>query len=438
MRSSSFAVVLTLFFSACEGAVGSMTDTDAGQPIAHLDAGPTDSGAVTPPDAGTPEAPRDAGVMPPRDAGTSAPRDAGTHGTDAGTPGTGSDAGEETMPTWRKGLAVGAWHQIPSTAMSSAPIAVKTYPSLGGTGPNAKVVAWCGYSIDTRDSSIYSAANGGHGDYAGNEVDRLRLSDNVPAWSEPRASSAVADVVTSASYYSDGRPTSRHSYYGETFNEPRNLAMTLGGARYGNGYMTETFDGFDLGANDWAAAGTYPDAPAAFSGMQGGSMTANRLTGDVYTFSTYAVNVWTSATNTWAKKLDTNAYGQSAASAYDLKRNRILLVGNSEHAVYDVAANTLTPVTLSGPNAGDLNDVDNGMVYDPNLDAYLIRTAASGGTLYRVDASTFTVDTLATTAGASIPATANGVWTRFLYAPGLKGVIYVPAYDANVWFLRTW
>jgi hypothetical protein len=76
-------------------------------------------------------------------------------------------------------------------------------------------------------------------------------------------------------------------------------------------------------------------------------------------------------------------------------------------------------------------------VYDPLLDAYLFRTSAAGGTVYRIDAQTFAVDTLTTTNGSGVQASTNGVWTRFMYVPQLKGVAYFPAYSSNGWFLRT-
>ncbi len=362
--------------------------------------------------------------------------------TDAGQPtsGGGSDAGEDTMPTWRKGLAVGHWVQIPNTALADAPMAVKTYPTIGNTGPVSKIVAWTGFAVDTRDSSVYSLANGGHHDYAGNEVNRLTLSSDVPAWAEPRASTSAAQATDSAEYYADGRPTSRHSYYGVAVNEVRNRAMTVGGARYGNGYMILTADGFNLGTNDWDAANTYPNAPASFS-PPGCPLVEHKSTGDLYAVCSYKVERWSNATNAWSTVVASSpAAAQAAASAFDTKRNRVLVAGgySDDHAVYDLAQNAVTTVTFTGPNAADVLTDANGMVYDANLDAYLIRTGDGGGTLYRINAATYAVDTLPTTGGDSIPATSNGVWKRFLWVPKLKGVVYFPTYEGNAWFLRTW
>jgi hypothetical protein len=345
---------------------------------------------------------------------------------------------ESAMPAWRQGQAVGEWREVSGTALASAPRAVVVD---GNTGPQSKVIAWNSFVIDTRSSTVYSPANGGHHDYAGNELNKISLLDASPAWSEPRSATPMSQVVDSATHYADGRPTSRHTFYGAVFNEQRNRAMVLGGAQWGNGYMLATMDGFNASTNDWDTAGTYANTPSEFTAASGSAVVENKGTGDIYTFASFAVSRWNSASNTWAKMLsNAPAYGQYAASAMDTRRNRILVAGggNNDHAVYDVAGNTMSNVTFTGPNASVMTgDTGNGMVYDIGLDAYLLRKSGAGGAIYRIDAQTFSVDTLPSTNGASVPSSINGVWKRFIYVPQLKGVVYFPSYDGNLWFLRT-
>jgi hypothetical protein len=344
------------------------------------------------------------------------------------------------MPSWRQGQTVGEWRQIPGTALSGAPIAVKTWPGVGVEGPEAKVTSWNGFAIDTRDSSLYSVANGGHWAYAGNEVNRVRLQDDAPKWTEQRASTPAAQIIDSVSHYADGRPTSRHTYYGTMIHEGRNRAMLVGGSRFGNGWPIDTVDGFNLGSSDWDAARTYPNFEASLSQVIGAAMTMHAQSGDIYAFPYFAVLKWSNATNQWSKPLPNTPFdGQYAASAFDSRRNRILLVGGGSgaKAIYDVSANTMQAASLSGPAAASVMGDGNGMVYDPQQDAYFVRKAGAGPTVYRINAGTLYVESLATTGGASIPSAINGVWRRFLYVPALKGIVYVPAYGANVWFLRT-
>lgn len=338
-------------------------------------------------------------------------------------------------------MAVGEWRQIPGSALSSAPIAVKTYPALGATGPQSKVVAWCGLAIDTRDSTVYSAAGGGHGDYAGNEVNRIRLADAAPHWIEQRAATPASQVIASSAHYADGRPTSRHSYYGTVCNEVRGRVMLMAGSRYGDGYQIDAMDGFNIDTGDWDAAGAWPNVPAAVPMYYAASIVENKSTGDIYAFANYNVFKWSNSTNKWSTVVNGGSiYGFEAASALDTTRNRILVLGGlgSDHGLYTLGASSTQSVSLTGASAsGLLNDTGNGMVYEPALDAYLLRTPNAGGTVYRINAQTFEVSVLGTTAGGSIPSSQNGVYRRFLYAPSLGGVVYCPAFDSNLWFLRT-
>ena len=87
-----------------------------------------------------------------------------------------------------------------------------------------------------------------------------------------------------------------------------------------------------------------------------------------------------------------------------------------------------------------------GMIYAPQLDAYLVRGSAPGGRVLAVAGGTLEVSYLATTGGDAIPlgtphgvGAANeeeGVYNRWLLAPNLKGVVYCPSAPANAWFLR--
>jgi hypothetical protein len=339
-------------------------------------------------------------------------------------------------------MAVGQWREIPNTAMSSAPIAVATHPDLSYTGPKSKVIAWNGFAADHRDSSIYSAASGGHMDYAGNEVNRLRLGEDAPTWTEPRASTPVRDITMNTSYYADGRPTSRHSYYGAWVNERRNRVMLFAGAGWGLGYSPNALDGFNLATSDWDTGGTFAPPGNQYEPLIGSAIVDQRSTGDVYVFSNWVANRWNNASNTWQRLIayTPEVYGQYAAAALDTKRNRILLIGGNgeDRAYYDLATNGIVEIPLGGSYAPLLLAGDgNGMVYDPLLDAFLVHTGDAGGTVYRINAQTFVVDILPTTGGANQPATTNNVWRRFLYLPKLKGIVYVPTYFGNVWFLRT-
>jgi hypothetical protein len=122
----------------------------------------------------------------------------------------------------------------------------------------------------------------------------------------------------------------------------------------------------------------------------------------------------------------------------DTARGRIFFLGaNADRHLYNIAGDSWSTVTLTGANAADVDGIGAmGMVYVPELDRFLVRRAGSGGTVYQIHPTTFEVTTWSTTDGASVPATVNGPYNKFLYVPRLGGVVYVPVYAGNAWFLR--
>ena len=344
------------------------------------------------------------------------------------------------LPSWILANAPnpGDFYSIPGTGQNS--IEPSPVPA-GATGPSSKIVAWTSYSIDTRDSKCYSAANGGHNDYAGNEVDCFSAETESPAWSVRRAPTASVSVNEN-NHYADGRPDSRHSYYGQTVDETGDRLMTWGGGKWATvGSLHTKVDSFRLADNDWNAADTHPDVPNAISNS--GVVFAYGVCvgsgGDVYLFGNFNIHRWNRASNTMTSRLTGVAcYGNDTAVAYDSSRGRFLVLGgqNADSQTYTIGSNAVADVTRTGAQAANVLGSENGMVYVPAIDAYLLRKAGSGGTVYRIDASTFDCTLFSTSGGTGIPATTNGPYNKFLYAPNLKGCLYFPSYTGNVWYLR--
>jgi hypothetical protein len=332
-----------------------------------------------------------------------------------------------------------SWAALPNTAMSSAP------PSPvppGNTGPSSKVVAWVGHAIDTRNSTIWSAMNGGHADYGGNEVMRLITESNSPGWSQVKASTPNAQILFGQQYNSDGSPSSVHSYYGHLFNETDNRIMVIGGAFYDpNGGETFNMNSFNTVSNTYSANGTHPDIADPGSGEKY-AFARDPRNDNIYAFGGFQVRRWTRSSNSWSVVLSSggpNCY--ETTCAYDTARNRVFVVGSGTYtnsAHYNVDGTMVrTNVQLGGAAAGTVGgSSQGGMVYVPSLDSYLLRLSGSGGTVYRIDASTFSCTSLTTTGGTGIPATQNGPFTKFHYAPRVKCCIYVPSYTGNAWALR--
>jgi len=342
-------------------------------------------------------------------------------------------------PTWVNALAIGQWYEIPNTAMSS----VVPSPQPGGnSGPASKVGAWTSFVADTRTSKVYSVANGGHSDYAGNEVDVLDLERDQPAWSQVLAPTPNSQLANGQSYYLDGRPTARHTYYGITSNEVDGRIMLFGGAIWcASGCGHAAISSYDIAANAYSPSSTHGAMTPIFNGDHG-AFSADPSTGDVYaTSSNGKFAKWTRSTNTFAESIPIGPVPGSyyAASAIDITRGRMLIVGGQgfNRHTYTLATNTFALVTLTGASASSVTGSGQAsLVYVAALDVFLHRRGGAGGTVLQIDPVTFAVTPFATTDGASVPSTLNGPFNKFLYVPRLGGAVYVPAYSGNARFLR--
>lgn len=343
------------------------------------------------------------------------------------------DIAVSTLPSWLP--AVGEWAEISGTAISS----VEPDPLPGGTGPEGKVNPWISYAVDTRTSKVYCVANGGHTDYAGNEADVLALATETPVWTELLPPSSP---VTTADYYADGRPVSRHTYYGVWMDEANDRVMLVGGSRYIDGAVLATVDSFDIIGNDYNPSGTHPNIPTnASTGTNNQEVRGccmDPSTGDIYVFANFNVVKWTRSTNTWSAPISnqTAPFIERAGSAFDTTRGRIFIVGDGDCTTYDVAGNAFTARTLTGT---DISATDwLGVQYVEAIDRFIVRAAAAGGTVYEIHPTTFACSEFSTSGGASIPAAFNsaGPLNKFLYVPAMKGCVYVASYTGNAWFLR--
>lgn len=348
---------------------------------------------------------------------------------------------EPGEPLWRQGQAVNTWREIEGSSLSLCPPTVN--PSE--RSPQYKLNCWNGLSIDTRTSTVWAVANGGHDDYHGNEVNRISLEVDAPAWIEVYRSSSGFSRPSNTPRYSDGTPPSIHGYWSQQFIESRNRAMRFGlGAASTHGHSPPSLDGFSslvsVGTNGWSEVGDFPDWPAYTTDSP---ICKDPVTEDVYCFyENYRVSKWTNATNSM-ETLTTNPPDTmtKAASAFDPVRSRIFLASSQGAWTFDPSTKSFTGRTLTGAVAAGVLTDQNGAIYEPELDAFLVLRNVDANTVvvYRVDAATFEVTTLSTT-GGPVPCgntSATRPYSKFLYAPNLGGCIWFPLYAENGWFLRT-
>jgi hypothetical protein len=331
--------------------------------------------------------------------------------------------------------------------MSAAPPSVSGIP---GTGPAAKIEAWGGFAINEITSTIYSAANGGHTDWGGNEVNLIALDVASPGWIEDLASTPPASIIDTNDRYLDGRPTSRHGQYSPWFDNHAGASRVLlfgGGARYSTAATTvvQATDAYDTATRTWSALATMT---GQLAGFENPAICRDQRNGDVYVAgspSQWVMQKWTKATNSWsevrsAATTELSFAAVRSAAAWDSLRNRIFIVGGSNacHHVYSPDSNTDASITLTGAAAAAVTGLfDAGLVYIPIGDFFIARDGgATGGTFYKITpGGVCTV--FATSGGGSVPGTvANQLYNRMAYLPALQSIVWFPTYTGNGWVMR--
>jgi hypothetical protein len=357
----------------------------------------------------------------------------------------GEPSASATWPAWRKALSRWQWKQIPNSDLSS----VVPSPSVPGA-LSARIDAWNGLAADTRTNRLYSAANGGHSDYSGNEVVELDLSGDAVAWRMLRAPTPTASIVASDytkgvynDYYLDGRPASTHTYYALQFIASRNAIFKFGaGSMWGTGNESNwKTDAFSLASNDWHSAGTWPDASER-GGTIGAPVCKNPYTEEVYVATPAGLKRFDPASGTYASLAnwpDNSTAVYARACAVDPVRNRVVFFGDAYRMptgglMYDAASNSISRITFTGAASDITAQSYHYAWYEAKIGRFLLKTTASDK-VYQIDPQTLAVALVGTSGGAGMPDAVNGVQSRWQRLPNLGGYAYYPRNGSGVWFL---
>ena len=354
-------------------------------------------------------------------------------------------------PAWLQGRGVNEWFQIPNTALSSVE------PTLDSiqraiSGPSSKINTWQGAALKRQGSVYMLAACGGHGDYAGNEVEAIALNADSPRWVQLRAPTPGKDIINGSECYLDRRRSATHTYYCQHFSDATNRLILMPAPGMGLSSLPSPPSGwpygdkhpmaFSLETNDWMAPETYAEMPIGDrSDFTACLAVMHHGTGDVY----YARNYddgryWKFSPSTGTTSLIGTIWHQNyAGAAIDHTRNRMLLVGDYGGTMAPRVINVTTGASVSASFGGLGPDVLKfggypGVVFDEANDRYLVFRNSEPIATYAVNAATWQVSQLATS--GSPAARPNGIHNSVQYVPELKGVVVANSYRGNMYFMR--
>jgi hypothetical protein len=334
-------------------------------------------------------------------------------------------------PAWMNGLATLTWTSLSNTSPSSV-------------GADTGVCAYSGAALKAANSQLI-VFGGGHGDSSTNAVYGITLSVDSPVCVVLDTGSSP-NTATNVEYQADGKPSSRHTWGDLQVDDSNNRMVTFECINpYGDsGIYKNARDGFDLTTNTWYAAGTYSNAPFADGYATIANSSTKDSAGNMYWWEENGSALYKMTPGTTSTPASTAA--SMPASTYnvciacDTSRNRLVTFNAADSFRYDLNNNyARTSVTFSGAQSAQAAQ-GSYWTYCPDRDSF-IGAAYTGGsaTMYECDASTFSVTTLSLSGTAPTLDSdgRNNFYGRLVYAPRLRGVVFLPKADANVFFFRT-
>ncbi len=342
-------------------------------------------------------------------------------------------------PAWMSNQPLNEWFEIPGTS--------------GAAG--APIEPWAGFTLREETGEVFILCSGGHGDSNDNRVVSLPLFSDAPAWQLRSASSPVA--IANASYYSDGKPGSRHIYHHNIWVPQVGRLMMFGlRSTWPDSGAFPTVDGFDPDTNTWDPAGRWPDLPPGYFGAVKDPRNGN---------------VWLTTPRKWraADGLCDPAISARVPTrwpqVWDSSRSQIFTLCWGDGQGFDTGVNASrinpdtgvqTAITFSPSSALTQFIADQpqyaGMDYDPLNDRFLFFAGVAINGAARVadvmtriyvitpnSGTTWDMSLLTLGSGTVTPAPvpASGINSRFKYVPALKGFVMLPNGTSNVYFMRT-
>ncbi len=360
-----------------------------------------------------------------------------------------------------RNMPVNSWYEVPNSALNNDPAEAQEseFPGIwgirGGGGQrsaNGKF-PFSGGILDTkRDRLLIWGA--GHNAYYGNELYAFNLQDFT--WDRITDPSPPTNVNQCVSVLADGNPNSRHTYYNlDYIPEVDSMFVSPGGATScGSGGLDRSTWLFDFEANEadrtqgWinrggVARGTDRNATVGrpIPSYSPTSSAYDPNSGLVYSVGSSGLFDYNVETNFWRKlngtRINNNGGPSDRGMVIDPKRNKIVVVGGGEVAVYDldnddgrIYQKQLWATTgnefQSTSAEGGRGRYRPGVNYDPVLDRIVVW---NGGAAQALNMDTREWEPLAV--APQIPFS-SGTYGRFRYSPTQNAYVVVNSGRDNV------
>ena len=320
------------------------------------------------------------------------------------------------------------WHVLPNTKLASV---CPEDESLHGTSGCAAVIrAWGGAAADTKRNRLL-IWGGGHNDYYGNEVYALdvvskKMSILVPP--TPRPQPCVESQ-------SDGKPTSRHTYYDLAYLPQDDKMFSFGGALAGcssGGGSSATWT-LDLNTLTWRQLA----AKNAPNGQPGLAVVAyDRATNFVFVEDLSSIHKYDPAKNSYSMLSPVNGIDYHQSGVVDSSRKLLLLIGGGQIWAIRIGKGAGFPQNWSSQVkgcAGLVHAAYPGVAFDSTRN--MVVGWSGGDTVYIFNPDTKSCATEVFPGGPG-DQQGNGTNGRFAYLPLLNVFVLVNDWKQDAYLLR--
>ncbi|MBN4079344.1 hypothetical protein JYT26_01760 [Beggiatoa alba] len=327
------------------------------------------------------------------------------------------------------------WNELPDTRLRAVcPPNTAEYSFANRCGN--VINAWSGAVLDTLRNRLL-IWGGGHGDYYGNEVYSLNLSNFIfERLTNPSSGFIIGGEC--ADSLPDGNPTSRHTYGGLAYIAHADKMFAYGGSRAcgSGGFGTDVWT-LNLSTNTWtkmAATGRNP----------GPSVVASQydpVTKKVYVRSQYYFYAYDYDSDSW-ERLSASQYigGYGKASAViDPVRRKFVIVGPGGVEIIDLNPGSdysAVHLNTTGPQTIISDGRSPGLAYDKSRDKIVAWDGSDSGTtpdtVYVLDIDNATWLSVAdANRGPVGNSKSRGTFGRWRYVEQFDAFIVVNSADEN-------
>jgi len=310
----------------------------------------------------------------------------------------------------------------------------------GTSDVSGVILAWCGGGKSRSPKLVISG--GGHNNSANNGLYQFDLNgSNAPNGWQKTVISPVSAIINQSCTYSDGKPTSIHTYDGLVYADHNSTFYRFGGAWYSTsgGFCacTAKYDG-----SSWTSL-------KAFPGGSGGLLTfydANARKIFVFREESNTGYFFRCDDDSWssAKSFSNQVSGFYSIAAWASSRGQGMVIGGGDciRWTIDFSAETVSNSRLSPSGATSIvSSQAPGVVYDDWLDVYWIFGGVGVNTgltnIWYMNPNTAAL-TSVPVSGGPIPVLSEyyGMYSRFAFMSDWRAIATLASHTSPVYILR--